>query len=61
MKFSIEKKTFIIQEENGGFVAETPEVPGCIGRGASQDEAVADFMETVKARNEGRPGAEPDA
>lgn len=51
-------------EEDGAFVAEVPELPGCMADGATYQEALAnaeviihEWLETAKALN--RPVPEP--
>lgn len=50
--------------EDGVFVAEVPELPGCIAHGSSQDAALAQVNEAIQlwldtAREFGEPIPEP--
>lgn len=51
-------------EADGAFVAEVPELPGCMADGVSYQEAVANAEQIIKewieaAKEEGRPIPEP--
>ena len=51
-------------EEDGAFVAEVPELPGCMADGSTQQEALAHAAEAIEdwletARQLGRPVPEP--
>jgi predicted RNase H-like HicB family nuclease len=37
----------IQQDEDGGFVAEVPALPGCISQGNSRDEALTNIREAI--------------
>ncbi len=34
-------------EIDGGFIAECPEIPGCLSEGATEDEAMANIREAI--------------
>lgn len=58
MKFRI----LIKQDENGVFVSEVPELPGCISQGGTREdaianikEAIAGYVESLKKHNESIP------
>jgi predicted RNase H-like HicB family nuclease len=36
------------QEDDGGFVASVPALPGCMSQGDSRDEALANIQEPIK-------------
>ncbi|RKZ30748.1 type II toxin-antitoxin system HicB family antitoxin [bacterium] len=38
----------IFQDEDGMFIAECPEIPGCISQGATEEEAEANVQEAIK-------------
>jgi predicted RNase H-like HicB family nuclease len=51
-------------EEDGAFIAEVPELPGCVADGASYAQAVAEAEKVIAlwietAREEGRPIPKP--
>ena len=51
-------------EEDGAFIAEVPELPGCMADGASYAQAVAEAEKVIAlwietAREEGRPIPKP--
>jgi predicted RNase H-like HicB family nuclease len=35
-------------DEDGSFVAEVPELPGCMAHGASQEDALANAQEAIR-------------
>lgn len=43
MKFRI----FIKQDEDGMFISEIPELPGCISQGKTREEAVANIKDAI--------------
>lgn len=58
MRFRI----LIKQDENGVFVSEVPELPGCISQGGTREdaitnikEAIAGYVESLKKHNEPIP------
>ena len=38
----------IFQDEDGMFIAECPEIPGCISQGETEEEAEANVQEAIK-------------
>jgi predicted RNase H-like HicB family nuclease len=36
------------QEEDGGYVASVPALPGCVSQGDSRDEALANIQEAIE-------------
>ena len=44
MKF----KVTMYQDEDGMFIAECPSIPGCIGQGATRQEAEADIADAIR-------------
>jgi predicted RNase H-like HicB family nuclease len=51
-------------DEDGAFIAEVPELPGCAADGATYQEVIANVMVVIRewietARELGRPVAEP--
>jgi predicted RNase H-like HicB family nuclease len=47
-------------EEDGGYVASVPALPGCVSEGATREEAMADIREAIElyvedCRNAGDP------
>jgi predicted RNase H-like HicB family nuclease len=36
------------QEEDGGYVASVPTLPGCVSQGDSRDETLANIQEAIK-------------
>ena len=45
MKFTVT----LDRDEDGGWVAECPAIPGCVSQGATRDEAVANLDEAMRA------------
>ncbi|WP_414624367.1 type II toxin-antitoxin system HicB family antitoxin [Calothrix sp. CCY 0018] len=45
MKFQV---IFIFDSEYQGYVAEVPELPGCVSQGKSLDEAVENIKDAIK-------------
>jgi predicted RNase H-like HicB family nuclease len=55
-------RVLIEQDEDGMYVAEAPSLPGCISQGATREQAVANikeaialYLESLRARNEPVP------
>jgi predicted RNase H-like HicB family nuclease len=51
-------------EEDGAFVVEVPELPGCMADGETYEQAVANAQQVIeewteRARELGRPSSEP--
>ncbi|MEZ5338671.1 MAG: type II toxin-antitoxin system HicB family antitoxin [bacterium] len=44
MKF----KVIITPDEDGGFIAEVPELPGCLSQGDSRDEALKNIKDAIQ-------------
>ena len=44
MRFSVT----IDRDEDGAWVAECPEIPGCFSQGATKDEATANIQQAIK-------------
>lgn len=40
-------RVLIEQDEDGGFVAEVPALPGCVSQGETRQEAVANIREAI--------------
>jgi predicted RNase H-like HicB family nuclease len=36
------------QEDDGGYVASVPALPGCVSQGDSRDEAIANIREAIR-------------
>ena len=56
--------TLYWSDEDDSFVAEAPELPGCMAHGASQESALANIKEAMRfwidrARELGRPVPKP--
>lgn len=54
------------EEEGGGYLAEVPDLPGCMSDGETQEEALANVGEAIdewiaSAKDMGRPIPAPDA
>lgn len=45
MKFRV----LIEQDEDGGFVAEVPSLPGCISQGKTREEVVKNIQEAIES------------
>ncbi len=44
--------TFLVtldRDEDGAWVAECPQIPGCVSQGQSKDEAVENIKEAIRA------------
>lgn len=55
-------RVLIEQDEDGAYVAQVPALPGCISQGSTRDEALANireavaaYLESLKAHNEPVP------
>ena len=55
-------RVWIEQDEDGVFVAECPNLPGCVSQGSTRDEAVANikdaiagYLESLRQHNEPIP------
>ena len=48
----------IYDEEYGGFVADVPQLPGCMSQGKTRDEAMANVAEAIDLYLECLPGEE---
>lgn len=46
MKFTV---VLVADEEDGGFVAECPAIPGCVSEGESVEEALANIKDAIAA------------
>ena len=46
-------RVLLEQDEEGGFVAEVPALPGCVSQGDTREEAVANAREAIAAYLEG--------
>ncbi len=44
MKFRV----VVEQDEDGAFVAECPNLPGCVSQGSNRDEAIANIKDAIK-------------
>ncbi|MEZ4451085.1 MAG: type II toxin-antitoxin system HicB family antitoxin [Nannocystaceae bacterium] len=44
MKFPV----VLTPDEDGGFVAECPIIPGCVSQGATREEALANIREAIE-------------
>jgi predicted RNase H-like HicB family nuclease len=45
---------YLMEDEEGGFVAECPALPGCVSEGDTKDEAIANIRDAIKASLETR-------
>jgi predicted RNase H-like HicB family nuclease len=45
----------IYDDEYGGYVADVPQLPGCMSQGKTVDEALANVREAIEAYLEGEP------
>ena len=45
---TIRFRVLIEQDEDGAFVAECPNLPGCISQGATREEALANIRDAIK-------------
>ena len=41
-------RVIIEQDEDGAFVAECPNLPGCVSQGSNRDEAIANVKDAIK-------------
>ena len=55
-------RIFITQDENGVFVSEVPELPGCVSQGSTREDAIVNikdaisgYMASLKKHNESIP------
>ena len=51
----------IVHEEDGGYWAEVPSLPGCFTQGDTLDELVANLWEAIEGWTESREEFETDA
>jgi len=42
----------VVEQEEGGFIAYTPQFPKAIGQGETEDEAIADLLGAIETLNE---------
>jgi predicted RNase H-like HicB family nuclease len=42
-------RVLIEEDEDGGFVAEVPALPGCISQGETREETLANIREAIQA------------
>ena len=42
-------RVLITEDEDGGFVAEVPALPGCISQGDTREETLANIREAIRA------------
>ena len=61
-------RMFITRDEDGIFVSEVPELPGCVSQGNTREEAIANikdaisgYVASLKKHNETIPLATDDA
>ena len=40
--------TIVPDEIDGGFIAECPEIPGCMSEGGTEEEAIANLREAIE-------------
>lgn len=48
----------IEQDEDGFFVVETPDLPGCVSQGKTREEALENIKDAIKAYTLRQSGAE---
>ena len=57
-------RVLLEEDEDGGFVAEVPSLPGCISQGETREETLANIREAIQAyieslRKDGLPVPPP--